>query len=125
MRKKNAGEGEMPASPHMEVPNAQIENAPAAANAQTESVPVGENSQIAQDAPAAENAPIEVEGSGKQPEFRVVQPEYSMRDNKTIFKDVGALWKNVSQKTGKEFYTLKIGKMRLLVFPNQKMAQQQ
>ncbi|VVC01329.1 Uncharacterised protein [uncultured archaeon] len=112
MRKKTAGEGEMPVND----PSASI-------------APVVDNAQIAQEAqienaPAAENAPIEVEGSGKQPEFRVVQPEYSMRDNKTIFKDVGALWKNVSQKTGKEFYTLKIGKMRLLVFRNQKMAQQ-
>ncbi|MFH1306886.1 MAG: hypothetical protein ABIH83_04510 [Candidatus Micrarchaeota archaeon] len=56
----------------------------------------------------------------QQPEFKVVQPEYDVREEKTIFKNVGAIWKNVSQKTGKEFYTLKIGKMRLLVFPNEK-----
>lgn len=83
-----------------------------------------ENAQIAQDAPAGENGPIEV-GPKRQPEFRVVQPEFDTRENKTVFKDVGALWKNVSQKTGREFYTLKIGKMRLLVFPNQKLAQPQ
>ncbi len=70
----------------------------------------------------AENGPIEVSGA-KQPDFRVVQPEYNLQEGKTIFKDVGALWHNVSQKTGKEFYTLKIGKLRLLVFPNQKMQQ--
>ena len=87
--------------------------------------------QIAENVPASGNGPIEVEGpesasaqAGKQPEFRVVQPEYDAREGKTFFRDVGALWHNVSQKTGKEFYTLKIGKMRLLVFPNQKMAQQ-
>ena len=73
----------------------------------------------------AENAPMEaVEVAGtRQPDFRVVQPEYDPRDEKTHFKDVGALWHNVSQKTGKEFYTLKIGKLRLLVFPNQKLSQ--
>ncbi|VVB57204.1 Uncharacterised protein [uncultured archaeon] len=76
----------------------------------------------AEQAPPGENGPIEVPGP-KQPEFRVVQPEFDTREGKTVFKDVGAIWKNVSQKTGREFYTLKIGKMRLLVFPNQKMVQ--
>ena len=111
MRNKTAGSGEMP-------DNAQMENAQASEPAQHASS--GENAQL------AENAPIEVDGpsGGKQPDFRVVQPEYDMREGKTVFKDVGALWKNISQKTGREFYTLKIGKMRLLVFPNQKMAQQ-
>ncbi len=73
------------------------------------------------------NGPIEVEGPsvGRQPDFRVVQPEYDTREGKTVFRDVGALWRNISQKTGREFYTLKIGKMRLLVFPNQKMSQTQ
>lgn len=63
------------------------------------------------------------DSASRQPDFRVVQPEFSVSDNKTIFKDVGALWHNVSQKTGREFYTLKIGKLRLLVFPNQKLVQ--
>jgi hypothetical protein len=62
-----------------------------------------------------------VETKGRQPDFRVVQPEFDTRENKTVFKDVGALWHNVSSKTGRGFYTLKIGKMRLLVFPNQKL----
>ncbi|PIT84744.1 hypothetical protein COU37_01625 [Candidatus Micrarchaeota archaeon CG10_big_fil_rev_8_21_14_0_10_45_29] len=59
--------------------------------------------------------------ASKQPEFRIVQPEYDTREGKTIFRDVGAMWKNVSQKTGREFYTLKVGKLRLLVFANQKL----
>jgi len=81
--------------------------------------------EMPENAQMTENGPIEVEGqkAGKQPEFRVVQPEYNMQEGKTFFRDVGALWHNVSQKTGREFYTLKIGKMRLLVFPNQKMQQ--
>ncbi len=88
-------------------------------------MPASEPVENAHDAPMAENAPIEAEGEApkKQPEFRVVQPEYDTRESKTVFRDVGALWKNVSQKTGREFYTLKIGKMRLLVFPNQKLVQ--
>jgi len=53
---------------------------------------------------------------GKKPEYNVVQPEVT-REGKTVFKSVGALWKNVS-KSGQEFYTLKIGKLRLLVFQN-------
>ncbi|MCX8194710.1 MAG: DUF736 domain-containing protein [Candidatus Micrarchaeota archaeon] len=59
----------------------------------------------------------EMEARGQRPDFRVVQPEYDARSGKTIFKDVGAMWKGTS-KTGNEFYTLKIGKLRLLVFPN-------
>ncbi|GEM_PF-2899004 len=61
--------------------------------------------------------------AAKQPDFRVVQPEYNSIEGKTIFKDVGALWKNISKKTGREFYTMKIGKLKLLVFPNQKLIQ--
>lgn len=75
---------------------------------------------VENESPPSENAN---DSASRQPDFRVVQPEFSVSDNKTIFKDVGALWHNVSQKTGREFYTLKIGKLRLLVFPNQKLAQ--
>jgi uncharacterized protein (DUF736 family) len=78
--------------------------------------------------PVEQTPEVEIEEAvpaSKQPEFRVVQPEYDPRDGKTHFRDVGALWKNISQKTGREFYTLKIGKLRLLVFPNQKISQQQ
>ncbi|MFA5108812.1 MAG: hypothetical protein WC492_04770 [Candidatus Micrarchaeia archaeon] len=69
-----------------------------------------------------ENQNVENAGfEARQPEYRVVQPEYDTREGKTVFRDVGAIWKNVSQKTGKEFFTLKIGKLRLLVFENQKL----
>lgn len=54
---------------------------------------------------------------GERPDFRVVQTEYNSKLGKTLFKDVGAMWRGVS-KSGNEFYTLKIGKLRLLVFPN-------
>ncbi|MFH0927618.1 MAG: hypothetical protein V1822_03495 [Candidatus Micrarchaeota archaeon] len=70
----------------------------------------------------AEQAAQAIQG-GRQPDFRVVQPEYDIREGKTVFHDVGAIWRNVSQKTGKEFYSLKIGKLRLLVFENRKLEQ--
>jgi uncharacterized protein (DUF736 family) len=54
---------------------------------------------------------------GQKPEFRVVQPEFDNRLGKTVFKDVGAMWRGTS-KAGRDFYTLKIGKLRLLVFQN-------
>jgi len=58
-------------------------------------------------------------GKGERPDFRVVQTEYDQRLGKVVFKDVGAMWKNKS-KAGNDFYTLKIGKLRLLVFTNEK-----
>ena len=57
--------------------------------------------------------------AGQKPDFRVVQPEYDSRLGKTVFKDVGAMWRNTS-KAGNEFYTMKIGKLKLLVFHNDK-----
>ncbi len=57
--------------------------------------------------------------AGQKPDFRVVQPEYDSRLGKTVFKDVGAMWRNTS-KAGNEFYTMKIGKLKLLVFHNSK-----
>jgi len=57
--------------------------------------------------------------AGERPDFKVVQAEYDTRIGKTLYKDVGAMWKNRS-KAGKEFYTMKIGKLKLLVFPNNK-----
>ncbi len=53
---------------------------------------------------------------GDRPDFRVVQPEVD-KEGKIVYKDVGAIWKNMS-KAGNEFYTMKIGKLRLLVFKN-------
>ena len=57
--------------------------------------------------------------AGRKPDFRVVQPEYDSRVGKSVFKDVGAIWRNTS-KSGNEFYTMKIGKLKLLVFRNDK-----
>lgn len=51
-----------------------------------------------------------------RPDLRIVQPQAGM-DGKTIYKNVGGMWKNVS-KNGNEFYTLMIGDLKLLVFPN-------
>ncbi|MCX8175047.1 MAG: DUF736 domain-containing protein [Candidatus Micrarchaeota archaeon] len=57
--------------------------------------------------------------AGQRPDFRVVQAEYDSRLGKTVFKDVGAMWRGTS-KNGSDYYTLKIGKLRLLVFPNER-----
>ena len=57
--------------------------------------------------------------AGAKPDFRIVQPEYVPALGKTVYKDVGAMWHNVS-KSGNEFYTMKIGKLKLLVFQNTK-----
>ena len=64
-----------------------------------------------------ESASGEVREKGPRPDYRVVQTEYNSTLGKTLVKDVGAMWKGTS-KAGNEFYTLKIGKLRLLVFPN-------
>ncbi|MFH2106327.1 MAG: DUF736 family protein [Candidatus Micrarchaeota archaeon] len=63
-----------------------------------------------------ENKP-EPKTTPNRPDFRIVQTEVD-RDGKTIFKNVGGMWKNTS-KNGNEFYTLMIGQLKLLVFPNQ------
>ncbi|MCC7552704.1 DUF736 domain-containing protein [Candidatus Micrarchaeota archaeon] len=54
---------------------------------------------------------------GSKPDFRIVQTDRD-QEGETKFKNVGAMWKNTS-KTGNEFYTLKIGELRLLVFKNE------
>ncbi len=64
-------------------------------------------------------ADSEIKEKGARPDFRVVQPDYNTRLGKTLYKDVGAMWRNIS-RTGNEFYTMKIGKLKLLVFPNNK-----
>lgn len=56
------------------------------------------------------------EVGANRPDFRVVQPDHD-QSGKTVFKSVGGMWKSVS-KNGNEFYTLKIGELKLLVFPN-------
>ncbi len=56
--------------------------------------------------------------SGKnRPDFRIVQVDID-REGKSVYKNVGGMWKNVS-KNGNEFYTMLIGQMKLLVFRNE------
>ncbi len=56
------------------------------------------------------------EKKGKAPDFRIVQPGVGM-DGRANYENVGAMWHNVS-KAGADFYSLKIGNLKLLVFPN-------
>ena len=56
------------------------------------------------------------EGGGARPDFRIVQPENDAEGN-VVYRNVGGMWKRVS-KNGNEFYTLRIGKLKLLVFAN-------
>ena len=56
------------------------------------------------------------QGGGNRPDFRVVQTDRD-KEGKSVYVNVGGMWKNVS-KNGNEFYTLKIGQLKLLVFPN-------
>jgi hypothetical protein len=51
-----------------------------------------------------------------RPDLRVVQADKD-KDGKPLYVNVGGMWKNVS-RNGKEFYVLKIGQLKLLVFPN-------
>jgi hypothetical protein len=53
---------------------------------------------------------------GARPDFRIVQPDRDKNGN-LVYVNVGAMWKNVS-KNGNEFYTLRIGQLKLLVFAN-------
>lgn len=55
-------------------------------------------------------------GGGNRPDLRVVQADRDKNGN-VVYKNVGGMWKNVS-KNGNDFYTLKIGELKLLVFPN-------
>ncbi len=54
--------------------------------------------------------------TGARPDFRVLQPGVDRECNAT-YTEVGAMWKKTSRQ-GREFYQLKIGNLRLLVFPN-------
>jgi hypothetical protein len=54
--------------------------------------------------------------SANRPDFRVVQTDRD-KEGKSVYVNVGGMWKNIS-KNGNEFYTLKIGQLKLLVFPN-------
>ncbi len=56
-------------------------------------------------------------GSGaNRPDLRVVQTDRD-KDGNVVYSNVGGMWKNVS-KNGNVFYTLRIGQLKLLVFPN-------
>ncbi len=57
-------------------------------------------------------------GSTNRPDLRVVQTDRD-KDGNVVYSNVGGMWKNVS-KNGNTFYTLKIGQLKLLVFPNEK-----
>ncbi|MEM4295325.1 MAG: DUF736 family protein [Candidatus Anstonellales archaeon] len=52
----------------------------------------------------------------RKPDYRVLQPETDAYGKK-VLRSVGAMWKAES-KDGKSYYILKIGELRLLVFPN-------
>lgn len=66
--------------------------------------------------PAKTNYSAGQQGGANRPDLRIVQP-VTGPDGKTIYKNVGGMWKNVS-KNGNEFYTLMIGNLKLLVFQN-------
>ncbi|NYZ73821.1 hypothetical protein H0O00_01640 [Candidatus Micrarchaeota archaeon] len=55
-------------------------------------------------------------GSGNRPDFRIVQTDRDKNGN-VVYANVGGMWRNIS-KNGNEFYTLRIGQLKLLVFPN-------
>jgi hypothetical protein len=61
----------------------------------------------------------EQKGDGEapqRPDFRIVQTELD-KEGKTIYKNVGGMWKRTS-KNGNTYYSMGIGRLRLLVFPN-------
>lgn len=58
----------------------------------------------------------DLQKQGSRPDFSLVQPDTD-RDGKTKYINIGGMWKNVS-KNGKEFYTVRIGNLKLLAFPN-------
>ncbi|MEM4272229.1 MAG: hypothetical protein QXH30_01450 [Candidatus Bilamarchaeaceae archaeon] len=60
-------------------------------------------------------------GSGERPDFRVVQTDRD-RDGKSVYVNVGGMWKRTS-KNGNDFYVLRIGRLKLLVFQNDKERQ--
>jgi hypothetical protein len=57
-------------------------------------------------------------GSGNRPDFRIVQVDRD-KDGNAVYLNVGGMWKNTS-KNGKTFYSMKLGQLKLLVFPNER-----
>ena len=68
--------------------------------------------------PAVQEEGVEVPApaKGPKPDFRVVQSERGL-NGETRYRSVGGMWKKTA-KSGKDFYSLGIGNLRLLVFPN-------
>ncbi|MFH1785398.1 MAG: hypothetical protein ABH842_03135 [Candidatus Micrarchaeota archaeon] len=62
----------------------------------------------------------EQRSTGNRPDFRIVQTDRD-REGNVIYSNIGGMWKNIS-KNGKTFYTLRIGQLKLLVFPNDKKS---
>ena len=69
-----------------------------------------------QGAPSGQGGQGDAMPGANRPDLRVVQADRD-KDGKPLYINVGGMWKNVS-KNGKEFYVLKIGQLKLLVFPN-------
>ena len=58
-----------------------------------------------------------IAAKGPKPDFRVVQTERGP-EGETKYRNIGGMWRKTS-KSGNEFYSMSIGKLRLLVFPNE------
>lgn len=65
---------------------------------------------------AGGSAPGAGSSGANRPDLRVVQTDRD-KDGNVVYSNVGGMWKNVS-KNGNVFYTLRIGQLKLLVFPN-------
>jgi hypothetical protein len=66
--------------------------------------------------PAGGTAPGAGGPGANRPDLRIVQTDRD-KDGNVVYSNVGGMWKNVS-KNGNVFYTLRIGQLKLLVFPN-------
>lgn len=76
-----------------------------------------EKTEVKLDDEGFEEIQSEKQSAGSnRPDMRVVQADRD-KDGNVVYSNVGGMWKNVS-KNGNEFYTLKIGQLKLLVFPN-------
>jgi len=80
----------------------------------------------ANEAQSAEKSATGASGESEQanrPDLRLVQVDRDKSGN-PVYTNVGGMWKNVS-KGGKEFYVLRIGKLKLLAFPNDRKSDNQ
>ena len=66
--------------------------------------------------PQPQDSGSQEQKKGNRPDYRILQPDTDP-SGKSILRSVGAMWKSTT-KDGREFYVLKIGELRLLVFPN-------